>query len=200
MSPFSISVTAKASAAVPRTVVAVAWRGVLALAMSLVAQGTPAWALTPPPPALEGAAALTEWPRALLTPNQRLALERRRRGEVDTTLPDTPAAALPSSPQIKVLSLDGITRGPGQPTAWINGQPLRQGDEIHGLRVYIRDGHVQLKANGQPTLALKPGERVSLPGATPQDAVPPGSFGVASRSTWPQGAAPALALPTPARP
>lgn len=199
MSFFSIAVMAKASAAVPRTVVTVAWRGVLALAMSLVVH-IPAWALTPPPPALEGTAALSEWPRALLTPNQRLALERRRRGEVDPALPDIPAAAQPSMPAIKVLALDGITRGPGQPTAWINGQPLRQGDEIQGLRVHLRDGDVQLKAHGQPTLTLKPGERVNLPGATPQDAVPPGSFGVASRSAQVLRSVPTPATTPLARP
>lgn len=71
------------------------------------------WLLLLPP--LAGSAAEPELGRLLLSPEQRLALERQRR-----------LAAPPGEPlrQLPVWTLNGVVRrsqGPG--TRWINGQP-----------------------------------------------------------------------------
>ena len=87
--------------------------------------------------------------RLFFTPDQRAALDARRKARV----PDKPAAVVVSSPTTK---LDGyVKRSGGTSTVWINGEPLPEGagDAPRiGPRVSIPVGE------GGPRAALRPGE------------------------------------------
>jgi hypothetical protein len=87
--------------------------------------------------------------RLFFTPEQRAALDARRRARV----PDKPAAVVVASPTTK---LDGYVKRSGGPsTVWVNGEPLPEGagDAPRiGPRVSISVGE------GGRRAALRPGE------------------------------------------
>ena len=74
-----------------------------------------------------GVLAQQEIGRLFLTPEQRSALDARRKARV----PDKPAAALESS----FARLDGFVRRSGGPsTAFVNGEPIPSGVPTEGMR------------------------------------------------------------------
>jgi hypothetical protein len=87
--------------------------------------------------------------RLFFTPEQRAALDARRRARV----PDKPAAVVVASPTTR---LDGFVKRSGGPsTVWVNGEPLTEGagDAPRiGPRISISVGE------GGRRAALRPGE------------------------------------------
>jgi len=73
--------------------------------------------------------------RLFFTPEQRAALDARRKARI----PDKPAAAVTAeSPTARV---DGhVVRSGGRSTVWVNGEPAPEGVEQEGLRVRPRRG------------------------------------------------------------
>lgn len=70
--------------------------------------------------------------RLFFTPEQRTALDARRKARI----PDKPAAVVVESP---VTRLDGlVSRGSGRSTVWVNGEPVPEGTQPEGLRVRPR--------------------------------------------------------------
>lgn len=77
-------------------------------------------------------AAADELGRLFFTPEQRSALDARRKARI----PDKPAAVVVESP---VTRLDGlVSRGGGKSTVWVNGEPVPEGSQPEGLRVEPR--------------------------------------------------------------
>jgi hypothetical protein len=75
------------------------------------------------------AAAAQPLGRLFFTPEQRDALDARRRAK----LPDKPAAVL----QPPVTRIDGqVTRSGRNSTVWVNGEPYAEGEDAGGVRVY----------------------------------------------------------------
>lgn len=75
-------------------------------------------------------AAGQELGRLFLTPEQRSALDARRKARI----PDKPAAVIVESPVTKV---DGfVSRGSGKSTVWVNGEVVPEGNHPDGLRVH----------------------------------------------------------------
>jgi hypothetical protein len=89
--------------------------------------------------------------RLFFTPEQRAALDARRRARV----PDKPAAVMVASPTTK---LDGYVKRSGGPsTVWVNGEPLPEGagDAPRiGPKVSISVG------DGGRRATLRPGEAI----------------------------------------
>ena len=87
--------------------------------------------------------------RLFFTPEQRAALDARRRARV----PDKPAAVVVASPTTRV---DGFVQRSGGPsTVWVNGEPLSEGPGDApriGPRVSVPVGEGGRRAN------LRPGE------------------------------------------
>jgi hypothetical protein len=98
---------------------------------------------------IPGPAVSQEMGRLFFTPEQRAALDVRRKARV----PDKPAAVVVTSPTTK---LDGYVKRSGRTsTVWINGEPLPEGagDAPRiGSRVSIAVGEGGRRAN------LRPGE------------------------------------------
>jgi hypothetical protein len=94
-------------------------------------------------------ASAQELGRLFFTPDERAALDARRKARV----PDKPAAAVVASPTTK---LDGYVKRSGGPsTVWVNGEPVPEGGGDGpriGSRVSIPVGE------GGRRAALKPGE------------------------------------------
>ena len=68
--------------------------------------------------------------RLFFTPEQRAALDARRKARI----PDKPAAAVTAeSPTTRVDGL--VMRSSGRSTVWVNGEPAPDGVEQEGLRV-----------------------------------------------------------------
>ena len=68
--------------------------------------------------------------RLFLTPEQRAALEARRKAR----LPDKPSTPVIESP---VTRIDGyVQRSGGLSTVWVNGEAIPQGTQPEGTRVY----------------------------------------------------------------
>lgn len=76
------------------------------------------------------AARAQELGRLFLTPDQRVALDARRKARV----PDKPAAApVLESPTTRI---DGTVRRPGgRSTVWVNGEAIQEGVQPEGVRV-----------------------------------------------------------------
>lgn len=125
-----------------------------------------------PPPSLNDPAASSLWPRIFYTAEQRMGIENARRPEA-AALGD---AASDSGAPLSTYRLDGVSQGRRSATAWINGQPVRQGQEHEGRIVYVAKGAVRLQQAGEPDIVLRPGQESGDAGAAPQDVVPAGSI------------------------
>ena len=80
------------------------------------------------------ASAQTPLGRLFFTPEQRAALDARRKARI----PDKPAAAIIESPTTR---LDGrVVRSGGKSTVWVNGMPIPEGSQPEGMRVTPRPG------------------------------------------------------------
>lgn len=100
-------------------------------------------------------AAAQELGRLFFTPQQRSALDERRRAR----MPDKPAAAVVATP---VTRVDGyVQRSGGPPTVWINGDPLSESapeaPRIDTSRTPSGSVSITLGESGART-RLKPGE------------------------------------------
>jgi len=99
-------------------------------------------------------AAAQELGRLFFTPQQRYALDERRRAR----LPDKPSAAAVAAP---VTRVDGyVERSGGPPTVWINGDPLGESaPEAPRINTQTPSGSVSITVgeSGART-RLKPGE------------------------------------------
>jgi hypothetical protein len=93
--------------------------------------------------------------RLFFTPEQRAALDARRKARV----PDTPAVAVVASPTTRV---DGFVRRSGGPsTVWVNGEPLGEhGPEAPRIvRGATSDPRVSIPVgDGGIRFSLKPGQ------------------------------------------
>lgn len=91
--------------------------------------------------------------RLFFTPEERAALDARRRARV----PDKPAAAVVASPTTK---LDGyVTRSLGPSTVWVNGEPLPEGSSDAPRVGRSQEGRVSVPVgDGGRRAGLKPGE------------------------------------------
>ena len=91
--------------------------------------------------------------RLFFTPEERAALDARRRARV----PDKPAAAAVASPTTK---LDGyVTRSRGPSTVWVNGEPLPEGSADAPRIGRSQEGRVSVPVGeGGRRAGLKPGE------------------------------------------
>jgi len=91
--------------------------------------------------------------RLFFTPEERAALDARRRARV----PDKPAAAVVASPTTK---LDGyVTRSRGPSTVWVNGEPLPEGPSDAPRIGRSQEGRVSVPVgDGGRRAGLKPGE------------------------------------------
>ncbi len=88
--------------------------------------------------AVPGPASAQRLGRLFFTPEQRDALDARRKAR----LPDKPAAVV-ASPTTR---LDGyVMRSRGKSTVWVNGEPIPEGTQPEGMRVQ--------PARGDPTRA-----------------------------------------------
>ena len=98
---------------------------------------------------ISGSAFAQEVGRLFFTPEQRAALDARRKARV----PDKPAAAVVVSPTTRV---DGyVKRSTGPSTVWVNGEPLAEGTGEApriGPRVSVPLG------DGGRRATLRPGE------------------------------------------
>jgi hypothetical protein len=84
--------------------------------------------LVPAAAGAQSAAVAPALGRLFFSPEQRAALDERRKAR----LPDKPAA-LPPSPTTRV---DGyVRRSSGKSTVWIDGQPVREGPQPEGISV-----------------------------------------------------------------
>jgi hypothetical protein len=91
--------------------------------------------------------------RLFFTPDQRSALDARRKARV----PDKPAAAIVVSPTTK---LDGyVRRSSGLSTVWVNGEALPEGSAEAPRIGQGPDGRVSIPlGDGGRRAGLKPGE------------------------------------------
>ncbi|HYL70809.1 MAG TPA: hypothetical protein VEY89_05860 [Candidatus Dormibacteraeota bacterium] len=105
--------------------------------------------------AAAGPCAAQEFGRLFFTPEQRAALDARRKARVPDRPAATPAAASPTT------RLDGyVVRSGGRSTIWVNGESLQDGS-AEALRDPNRggDGRVRVPAgDGGARVGLKPGE------------------------------------------
>lgn len=70
--------------------------------------------------------------RLFLTPEQRAALDARRKARI----PDKPVAVFVESP---VTRVDGmVSRGNGKSTVWVNGEAVPEGSQPEGMRITRR--------------------------------------------------------------
>ena len=101
-----------------------------------------------------GGVAAQELGRLFFTPEQRQALDARRKARV----PDKPAAAaVAASP---TLRLDGyVKRSDGRSTVWVNGESLGEGTQADSPRIDTRDSRVSVTVGESAARTeLKPGE------------------------------------------
>ena len=104
--------------------------------------------------AASGAAAAQQVGRLFFTPEQREELDARRRARV----PDKPAAAA-ESPTTRI---DGqVIRSGRNSTVWVNGQPVAEGEDAGGVRVYpghVDPSRVGVKVGDKRRVRIKVGE------------------------------------------
>lgn len=101
------------------------------------------------------AAAAQELGRLFFTPQQRSALDERRRARV----PDKPAAAVVAAP---VTRVDGYVKRSGGPsTVWVNGDPLAESAPEAPRIDNARTPSVSITIGESGTrMRLKPGEQL----------------------------------------
>lgn len=108
--------------------------------------------------------------RLFLTPEQRAALDARRKARI----PDKPAAApVAESPTTTVDGL--VRRQSGRSTVWINGLPNPEGTQPDGSRIApIGKGRVAV-GDAERSFELKPGQKLHRGSGEVSDVVGDGS-------------------------
>lgn len=119
-----------------------------------------------------GAAHAEDLGRLFFTPEQRQALDARRKAR----LPDKPAAAAIASPTMR---LDGyVKRSGGRSTVWVNGLPMDDAPRLPGSS----DGRVPLSVgDSRARVGLKPGETLDRGSNEVRDVIGDGEIKVRSR-------------------
>jgi hypothetical protein len=104
---------------------------------------------------LAGQACLAqELGRLFFTPEQRAALDARRKARV----PDRPSAAVVASP---TTTLDGyVKRSGGRSTVWVNGEALPEGSGDAPRIGSSGDGRVSVPIGEGRRAGIKPGEAI----------------------------------------
>lgn len=128
-----------------------------------------------------GPAAGQELGRLFFTPEQRTALDARRKARV----PDKPAASVVES---AVTRVDGVvSRGGGKSTVWVNGEPIPEGAQPEGLRVRARksdSSRVTMEQGAADTLVdLKIGQSFDSATGEVKDVMRSGEVKVNTRGT-----------------
>ncbi|HRH18860.1 MAG TPA: hypothetical protein PKV17_06955 [Aquabacterium sp.] len=157
----------------PATASAILARLMSTLTCCVLAAGQGVAAPVQAAPSLNDPTAASLWPRIFYTPEQRTSIENFRKPEAAAAVVGTMAPAVVAPPL--TYRLEGVAQGRGSATAWINGQTLRQGQDIEGRTVHIGDGVVRLHQAGRPDIVLRPGQQAGEAGTTPQDVVPSGA-------------------------
>jgi len=111
--------------------------------------------------------------RLFFTPEQRDALDARRRARI----PDRPAAVA-ASPTTRI---DGqVTRSGRNSTVWVNGQPYAEGEDAGGVRVYpgrADPGSVAVKVGeSKRRIGLKVGETLDRGNGEVRDVIGDGEL------------------------
>jgi hypothetical protein len=115
-----------------------------------------------------GIAQAEELGRLFFTPEQRQALDARRKAR----LPDRPAAAVASP----TLRLDGyVRRSSGRSTVWVNGEPTDDASRLPATS----DGRVGVRAGeGGGRVELKPGQTLDRGNGEVRDGIGGGEIKV----------------------
>jgi hypothetical protein len=102
--------------------------------------------------ALAGTLGAQELGRLFFTPDQRQALDARRKARV----PDKPAAAAVAAP---TLRLDGyVQRSSGRSTVWVNGESLSESGQADAPRIGRGTGVSVNVGEGGSRVEMRPGE------------------------------------------
>lgn len=123
--------------------------------------------------------------RLFLTPEQRAALDARRKARI----PDKPAAVpVVESP---TTTVDGLVRRQGgRSTVWVNGMPNAEGVQADGAQVFPGRGNAPEVAitvgEGERQFRLKPGQRLDRGSGEVTDVLGDGSVRVGPRKPAPR--------------
>ena len=120
--------------------------------------------------------AAQELGRLFLTPEQRAALDARRKARI----PDKPAAVVIESATTRI---DGyVMRRDGRSTVWVNGEPAREGEQPEGLRLAPKKndpGRVSLTAGeSERQFELKIGQKLDRSSGEVTDVIGDGKIRV----------------------
>jgi hypothetical protein len=117
-------------------------------------------------------------PRLFYTPEQRAAVVRARRAETSVDVSGDSMAEAPEilPPPVSTFVLQGVTWASQGASAWINGQPVRNGEMLGERRVHIEPHAVYLRQKGVSDLVLKPGQGSFDEQQGVVDVVPTGVF------------------------
>lgn len=136
--------------------------------------------------ALAGApgAQAQELGRLFFTPEQRAALDARRKARV----PDKPAAAPVA--ELPITRVDGaVQRGGGRSTVWVNGETIPEGARADGARIAPRganSGRVSIPAGeGPQRYDLRVGESLDRNSGEVRDVIGEGEIKIGPRRTAP---------------
>ena len=124
--------------------------------------------------------------RLFFTPEQRAALDARRKAR----LPDKPAAA--PIAELPVTRVNGaVQRGGGKSTVWVNGETIAEDAQPDGARVTPRStnaGRVSIPAGeGPQRYDLRVGESVDRNSGEVRDVIGEGEIKVGPRRAAPAG-------------
>ena len=149
---------------------------VMAASSALVAAGI----------ALAGVASAQELGRLFFTPEQRAALDARRKARV----PDKPAATpIAESPVTRING--AVRRGDGKSTVWVNGETIAEDAQPDGARVTPRStnaGRVSIPAGEGPQRHdLRVGESLDRNSGEVRDVIGEGEIKVGPRRAAPAG-------------
>lgn len=132
--------------------------------------------------AAQGAQA-QELGRLFFTPEQRAALDARRKARV----PDKPAAPVIESPTTRVNG--AVIRRDGKSTVWVDGEMIPEGAQPAGARVVQRgaaSGSVSIPTvEGAPQRSLRVGETLDRTSGEVHDVIGDGEVRVERRGTAP---------------
>lgn len=119
-----------------------------------------------------------QMPRLFYTPVQRTAVVRARLlgGGTAPSAEATDANVEPPPPPLTTFVLQGVTQGGQGSSAWINGQPLQNGEVLGGRTVHIGPQVVYLRQKGAPDVVLRPGQGSFDVREPVVDVVPVGAF------------------------
>jgi hypothetical protein len=128
--------------------------------------------------AMRGLPAAAQEPlgRLFFTPEQREALDARRKARV----PDKPAAA--AAVAAPTLRLDGfVKRSDGRSTVWVNGEAQSEASSADAPRIGSRGARVSVNVGDSPArVEMKPGEVLDRGNGEVRDVIGEGEIRVGS--------------------